>query len=50
MTVVEAYIGRERMDPPDDSSKLHSKISSLLFAGIAQNTQGNVFDPKVCLF
>ncbi|PKI40236.1 hypothetical protein CRG98_039354, partial [Punica granatum] len=46
MTVVEAYIGRQRLDPPDDSSKLHTRISSLLFTGIAQNTQGNVFEPK----
>ncbi|KAK4748305.1 hypothetical protein SAY87_014891 [Trapa incisa] len=46
MTVVEAYIGHERMDLPDDPSELHSKVSSLLFAGIAHNTQGNVFEPK----
>ncbi|KAJ9693332.1 hypothetical protein PVL29_012195 [Vitis rotundifolia] len=46
MTVVEAYVGRKKIDPPDDSSQLHPDVSSLLHEGIACNTQGNVFVPK----
>lgn len=49
MTVVEAYVGGKKMDPPDSSSQLHGSVSSLLFEGIAHNTQGNVYTPKVCL-
>ena len=47
MTVVEAYVGRNKMHPPDDSSQLHSLVSTLLSEGIAQNTSGNVFEPEV---
>ncbi|MED6225179.1 Calcium-transporting ATPase 9, plasma membrane-type, partial [Stylosanthes scabra] len=46
MTVVEAYAGRKKLDPPDDSSKLHPEVLSLINEGIAQNTTGNVFVPK----
>ncbi|KAI3437157.1 Cation_ATPase_C domain-containing protein [Psidium guajava] len=46
MTVVEAYAGRKKLDPPNDSSQLHEVVTSLLHDGIAQNTQGNVFVPK----
>ncbi|RYR50829.1 hypothetical protein Ahy_A07g037432 isoform D [Arachis hypogaea] len=46
MTVVEAYAGRKKQDPPDDSSKLHPEVLSLINEGIAQNTTGNVFVPK----
>ncbi|KAK6915160.1 Cation-transporting P-type ATPase, C-terminal [Dillenia turbinata] len=46
MTVVEAYVGRSRMDPTDDSSQLDRKVSSLLMEAIAQNTTGDVFVPK----
>jgi P-type Ca2+ transporter type 2C len=50
MTVVEAYAaGREKLNPPDDSSKLHPEVLSLINEGIAQNTTGNIFVPKVCL-
>ena len=49
MTVVEAYVGSTKVNPPDDSSKLHPKALSLINEGIAQNTTGNVFVPKVCL-
>jgi hypothetical protein len=49
MTVVEAYIGRKKLNPPDDSSKLHSEVLSLINEGIAQNTTGNIFVPKVRL-
>ncbi|KAM5546478.1 hypothetical protein ABKV19_002420 [Rosa sericea] len=45
MTVVEAYVGRNKIHPPDDSSQLHSLVSTLLSEGIAQNTNGNVFEP-----
>ncbi|KAK6911124.1 hypothetical protein RJ641_023217 [Dillenia turbinata] len=46
MTVVEAYVGRSKMDPTDDSSQLDRMMSSLLMEGIAQNTTGDVFVPK----
>ncbi|TKY64678.1 Calcium-transporting ATPase 9 [Spatholobus suberectus] len=46
MTVVEAYVGRMKLNPPDDSSKLHPEALSLINEGIAQNTTGNVFVPK----
>jgi Ca2+-transporting ATPase len=47
MTVVEAYVGRKRINPLGDSWQLHPVLSSLLVEGIAQNTIGNVFVPKV---
>ena len=47
MTVVEAYVGKKKMDPPDDPSQLHQLTASLLSEGIAQNTTGHVFVPKV---
>ncbi|XP_047179918.1 calcium-transporting ATPase 9, plasma membrane-type isoform X2 [Vigna umbellata] len=46
MTVVEAYVGSTKVNPPDDSSKLNPKALSLINEGIAQNTTGNVFFPK----
>ncbi|XP_030551279.1 calcium-transporting ATPase 9, plasma membrane-type-like isoform X2 [Rhodamnia argentea] len=46
MTVVEAYAGRKKLDPLNDSSQLHEVVTSLLYDGVAQNTQGNVFVPK----
>ena len=49
MTVVEAYVGRKKLNPPDDSSKLHPEVLSLINEGIAQNTTGSVYVPKVCL-
>ncbi|KAM0959339.1 hypothetical protein ACFX2I_024465 [Malus domestica] len=45
MTVVEAYVGRKKINPPDDSSQLHPLVSTLLSEGVAQNTTGNVFEP-----
>lgn len=50
MTVVEAYVGRNKINPPDDSSKLHRDVATLLNEGIAQNTTGNVFMPEVKSF
>lgn len=47
MTVVEAYVGKKKINPPDESSQLHPVVSSLLIEGIAQNTTGNVFLSKV---
>ncbi|KAJ4826372.1 Calcium-transporting ATPase 9, plasma membrane-type [Turnera subulata] len=46
MTVVDAYIGRKKMNPPGDASQLNSEVLSLLQEGVAQNTTGNVFTPK----
>lgn len=46
MTVVEAYVGRKKINPPEDGSQLHSLISLMLNEGIAQNTSGSVFPSK----
>ncbi|RDX60545.1 Calcium-transporting ATPase 9, plasma membrane-type, partial [Mucuna pruriens] len=46
MTVVEAYVGRNKLNPPDESTKLHPEVLSLINEGIAQNTTGNIFVPK----
>ncbi|XP_057967927.1 calcium-transporting ATPase 9, plasma membrane-type isoform X2 [Malania oleifera] len=46
MTVVDAYIGRKKVDPSDVSTESHPLVSALLFEGIAQNTAGSVFSPK----
>ncbi|KAJ7962686.1 Calcium-transporting ATPase [Quillaja saponaria] len=43
MTVVETYVGRSKMNPPDDSSQLQPSVLSLLNEGVAQNTTGYVF-------
>nr|GMC63316.1 calcium-transporting ATPase 10, plasma membrane-type [Ipomoea batatas] len=43
MTVVDAYIGGKRINPPDDKSQLPQKVIPLLLEGIAQNTTGSVF-------
>ncbi|XVF26415.1 hypothetical protein REPUB_Repub14bG0014500 [Reevesia pubescens] len=46
MTVVEAFFGKKKINPPADSSQLHSSVVSLLSEGVAQNSTGNVFVPK----
>ncbi|PNY05304.1 calcium-transporting ATPase plasma membrane-type-like protein [Trifolium pratense] len=46
MTVVEAYAGRNKLNPPDDSSLLHPEALSLINESIAQNSTGNVFLSK----
>lgn len=49
MTVVEAYVGGEKMDSANSSSQLPTTMVSLLTESIAQNTNGSVFTPVVCL-
>lgn len=46
MTIVEAYSGGQKIDPPDSKSQLPPILSSLLMEGIAQNTTGSVFVPE----
>ncbi|CAI0442211.1 unnamed protein product [Linum tenue] len=46
MTVVDACVGKNRINPASDSSELHTEARSLLCEGVAQNTTGNVFVPK----
>ncbi|GMI78134.1 autoinhibited Ca(2+)-ATPase 9 [Hibiscus trionum] len=46
MTVVEAIVGKKKINPPADSSQLHPSVVSLLSEGVAQNSTGNVFVPK----
>ncbi|XP_059637463.1 calcium-transporting ATPase 10, plasma membrane-type-like isoform X2 [Cornus florida] len=43
MTVVEAYIGGNKIDSPDDRSLFPPTFKSLLIEGVAQNTTGSVF-------
>ncbi|XP_037428047.1 calcium-transporting ATPase 5, plasma membrane-type-like isoform X2 [Triticum dicoccoides] len=38
MTVVEAYFGGEKMDPPDNTQKLSAAVSTMIIEGIDQNT------------
>ncbi|KAJ4709208.1 Calcium-transporting ATPase [Melia azedarach] len=45
MTVVEAYVGGKKMDPPESKAQLSTMLSSLLIEGIAQNTNGSVYVP-----
>lgn len=48
MTVVEAYVGGEKIDYSKKKSSHVSNIQdSLLVEGIAQNTSGSVFIPEV---
>lgn len=47
MTVVEAYVGRKKISPPEDRSQLQNEVSSLLDEGVALNTSGSVFVSKV---
>ncbi|KAF0894161.1 hypothetical protein E2562_034893 [Oryza meyeriana var. granulata] len=44
MTVVEAYFGGKKMDPPDNVQVLSATVSSLIIEGIAQNTSGSIFE------
>ncbi|KAJ8899044.1 hypothetical protein K2173_008875 [Erythroxylum novogranatense] len=46
MTVVEATVGKKKINPPNDSSQLSSEVAFLLNEGVATNTTGNVFIPK----
>ncbi|XWS16623.1 hypothetical protein CRYUN_Cryun34aG0105800 [Craigia yunnanensis] len=46
MTVVEAFVGKKKMNPPAGSSQVHQSVVSLLSEGVAQNSTGNVFKPK----
>lgn len=47
MTVVEALVGRKKIEPPEDGSQLCAEVSTLINEGIAQNTSGSVFASKV---
>lgn len=51
MTVVEAYVGGNKIDYSDKSElpELPPMLSTLLIEGIAQNTTGSVYMPEVCL-
>lgn len=46
MTVVEAYLGGEKMDTYDNASTMCTSVTALLIEGIAQNTTGTVFMPE----
>ncbi|KAK1289002.1 Calcium-transporting ATPase 8, plasma membrane-type [Acorus calamus] len=46
MTVVEAFVGGERMHSPNSLEGVSSAASSYLIEGVAQNTTGSVFMPE----
>ncbi|GMH03860.1 hypothetical protein Nepgr_005699 [Nepenthes gracilis] len=46
MTVVEAYAGKNKLDPPGDPLQMQGELLSLLIEGIAVNTTGSVFLAK----
>ncbi|KAE9587701.1 putative calcium-transporting ATPase [Lupinus albus] len=46
MTVVEAYAGGKKIDPPHKKSELSPMLHSLLIEGVAQNTNGSVYVPE----
>ncbi|XP_042396200.1 calcium-transporting ATPase 5, plasma membrane-type-like isoform X2 [Zingiber officinale] len=46
MTIVEAYIGKKKIDPPDNAELVSASVLSRLIDGISQNTRGSVFHPK----
>ncbi|KAI3671679.1 hypothetical protein L1987_87419 [Smallanthus sonchifolius] len=46
MTVVEAYVGQKKIDPPEDGLQYHTTVATLLNEGISQNTAGSVFSSK----
>lgn len=47
MTVVEAFVGGLKIEPPDNVKLLSSTISTLILEGIAQNTSGSIYEPEV---
>ncbi|OMO53213.1 Cation-transporting P-type ATPase [Corchorus capsularis] len=46
MTVVEAYVGGRKIDPPDSRSELTDTQTSLLIEGVAVNANGSVYTPE----
>ncbi|KAL0552124.1 hypothetical protein IC582_011221 [Cucumis melo] len=46
MTIVEAYAGGKKIDPPEKKSELSPMIHSLLVEGIALNSNGSVYVPE----
>ncbi|GFY97362.1 autoinhibited Ca(2+)-ATPase 9 [Actinidia rufa] len=46
MTVVDAYVGRNKINTPEDSSQFDMVVSSLIHNSIAQNTSGSVFPSR----
>ena len=47
MTVVEAYAGKKNLSPASDATQMHTNQSTLVIEGVALNTTGSVFVPKV---
>ncbi|XP_022929647.1 calcium-transporting ATPase 10, plasma membrane-type-like [Cucurbita moschata] len=46
MTIVEAYVGGKKIDPPEKKSELSPMIHSILVEGIALNSNGSVYVPE----
>ena len=49
MTIVEAYAGGKKIDPPEKKSEFSPTLHSLLVEGIALNSNGSVYVPEVRL-
>ncbi|KAF7837972.1 calcium-transporting ATPase 8, plasma membrane-type [Senna tora] len=46
MTVVEAYSGGKKIEPPDNKAELSPNLCTLILEGIAQNSNGSVYMPE----
>ncbi|XP_019196763.1 PREDICTED: calcium-transporting ATPase 9, plasma membrane-type-like isoform X2 [Ipomoea nil] len=46
MTVVNAYVGKKMIDPPEDGSQVHPVVCPLLDESLVLNTAGSVFTSK----
>ncbi|CAK9325849.1 unnamed protein product [Citrullus colocynthis] len=46
MTIVEAYAGGKKIDPPEKKSELSPMLHSTLIEGIALNSNGSVYIPE----
>lgn len=47
MSVVETYTGKRKVTLAEDATQMHPEVVSLLSEGVALNTTGNVYVPKV---
>ncbi|KAJ3679238.1 hypothetical protein LUZ60_017249 [Juncus effusus] len=46
MTVVQAYVGNEKVDAKNNPEIISEHVTNLLLEGIAQNSTGSVYEPE----